>query len=237
MSINPSRRCLPTEDRKQQRSTAETSEHKMQRSAGRPMNAEQTSPFTNAGCRARPRIGLVAPGAQRVAQTRATTLSTATTRCSTVAVAIASTLICAAVTAVAPASASPVYRTTLLATMHTCDFQPVDHAIGRSGAVPLAEITSDHHIATARVDMTAGTPDVHYVVRVIPAPHAVLGCLAGDPSIATGTLNTDEYGMGSTTLHTLIAHGTTGIWLAVDLPAPHSQTPQEFYSSNYIATV
>jgi hypothetical protein len=154
-----------------------------------------------------------------------------------IAVAIAFTTIGATIVLAAPASAAPGYRMILLATMHTCDFQPVDHAMGRSGAEPLAEITTDRHNAAAHIDMTAGTPNVQYVVRLIPAPHAVLGCPAGDPSITTGTLSTDDSGTGSATLQTRIGPGTTGMWLAIDLPSPHSQTPEEFYSSNYIAAV
>lgn len=143
----------------------------------------------------------------------------------------------AALTVAAPAPAFPVHRMLLLATMHTCDFQPVSHAIGRPGAKPLAEITSDGRIVTAHVDMDSGTPDASYVIRVIPAPHAVLGCLAGDPGIATGTLNTDDSGTGSATVQAPISRGTTGAWVAVDLPSAHSQTPTEFYSSNYIAAL
>jgi hypothetical protein len=154
-----------------------------------------------------------------------------------IAVAVTFTTIGATLRLAASASAAGGYRMILLATMHTCDFQPVDHAIGRAGATPLAEITTDRHSASAHIDLTNGTPNVHYVVRLIPAPHAVLGCLAGDPSITTGTLRTDDSGTGSATLQAHLASGTTGMWLAVDLPSTHSQTPAEFYSSNYIATV
>lgn len=125
----------------------------------------------------------------------------------------------------------------LLANMHTCDFQLVTTQLGRTSARPFAEITSDGHIAVAHIDLTNGADDARYVVRVIPAPHATLGCLAGDPSITTGTLVTDAYGSGSVTLQAPIPAGTTGMWLAVDLPSAHSQVPAEFYSSNYIAPV
>ena len=135
------------------------------------------------------------------------------------------------------ASASPTHRMFLLANMHTCDFQLVTTQLGRASAKPFAEINSDGHIVTAHIDLANGADDARYVARVIPAPHAVLGCLAGDPSITTGILVTDAYGSGGVTLRAPIPAGATGMWLAVDLPSAHSQVPEEFYSSNYIATV
>ena len=89
----------------------------------------------------------------------------------------------------------------------------------------------------AHIEMTNGADSAQYVVRMIPAPHAQLGCLAGDRGITTGALATDEFGNGSLTLQAAMSPGTTGVWLAVDLPAAHSQVPREFYSSNYIAAV
>ncbi|WP_234791591.1 hypothetical protein [Mycolicibacterium mucogenicum] len=162
----------------------------------------------------------------------------ATTRAAIARAVVISAAVSATLTTVATsASASPAHRMLLLANMHTCDFQLVTTQLGRASARPLAEITSDGHIAVAHIDVTNGADDAHYVVRVIPAPHAALGCLAGDPSITTGTLVTDAYGSGSVTLQAPIPAGTTGMWLAVDLPSAHSQVPAEFYSSNYIAPV
>ncbi len=156
-----------------------------------------------------------------------------TLRVAAVAAAVSTALTVAA----ASAPAAPAHRMLLLANMHTCDFQLLTTQLGRSGAKPFAEITSDGHTALAHVDLTNGADDARYVVRVIPAPHAVLGCLPGERGITTGTLVTDAFGSGSITLQAPISTGTTGMWLAVDLPSPNSQIPQEFYSSNYIAPV
>lgn len=125
----------------------------------------------------------------------------------------------------------------LLPNMRTCDFQLVTTQLGRTGAKPFAEITSDGHTAVAHIDLSNGADNAQYVVRVIPAPHAVLGCMSGDRGITTGTLFTDAFGSGSTTLQAPISTGTTGMWLAVDLPSPHSQIPQESFSGNYVAPV
>lgn len=152
--------------------------------------------------------------------------------------AAAGALTVAAIAAAATqASASPAHRMFLLPNMHTCDFQLVTTQLGRAGAKSFAEISSDGHSVVAHIDMTNGADSAQYVVRMIPAPRAQLGCLAGDRGITTGTLSTNEFGDGSVTLAAPVSPGTTGVWLAVDLPAAHSQVPREFYSSNYIASV
>ena len=153
------------------------------------------------------------------------------------AVAISAALSAAMTMVATSASASPAHRMFLLANLHTGDFQLVTTQLGRASAKPFAEITSDGRIAVAHIDLTNGADDARYVVRVIPAPHAVLGCRSGDRGITTGTLVTDAFGSGSITLQAPIPAGATGMWLAVDLPSAHSQVPEEFYSSNYIAPV
>jgi hypothetical protein len=133
--------------------------------------------------------------------------------------------------------AAPDYRMALLPTMRACNFQQVEHVSGRTWARPRAEITTAGGVVVARVDITDGASNARYVVRLIPAPHPTLGCLAGDPSITTGAMVTDDNGTGSAMLQSQVASGVTGVWLAVDLPALHSQTPEEFYSSNYVAVL
>lgn len=169
----------------------------------------------------------------------ATSRCIAGTRGRLMAAAMASTIAVAGTGATAAFAepAVPDYRMTLLPTMRACNFQQVDHAIGRSSARPRAEINTAQGTVIAHVDMTAGAPNARYVIRLIPSPHPVLGCLAGDPSVTTGMLSTDGEGTGSATLQSHVAAGVTGVWLAVDLPAQHSQTPEEFYSSNYVAAV
>lgn len=155
-------------------------------------------------------------------------------------VAVMAATIAVIVTCATVASAEPTaagYRMTLLPTMRACNFQQVNHVFGRSWARPRAEITTAGGVVIAHVDMTDGASDARYVVRLIPAPHPMLGCLAGDPSITTGALVTDDNGTGGATLQSRVTSGADGVWLAVDLPAPHSQTPEEFYSSNYVAAV
>lgn len=137
----------------------------------------------------------------------------------------------------APAEAAGTARQTLMSRTYTCDRQPINYMKFRFPAVPTAEITSDGRTATAHIEMLDGARNAQYTVRVIPAPHASLGCLPGDPSIATGALSTDGFGNGSSTVQLSVAPGTSGVWVAVDLPQAHSQSPAEFYSSDFVASV
>ncbi len=143
----------------------------------------------------------------------------------------------AATVAAAPAQAAGTHRMTLMSRTYTCDRQPINYMKFRFPAVPTAEITSDGRTAVAHVEMLDGARNAQYTVRLIPAPHGTLGCLPGDPSIATGALSTDGFGNGSSTVQLSVAPGTSGVWVAVDLPAPHSQSPAEFYSSDFVASV
>ncbi|BBZ56432.1 hypothetical protein [Mycolicibacterium phocaicum] len=137
----------------------------------------------------------------------------------------------------APAEAAGTSRQTLMSRTYTCDRQPINYMKFRFPAVPTAEITSDGRTATAHIEMLDGARNAQYTVRVIPAPHASLGCLPGDPSIATGALSTDGFGNGSSTVQLSVAPGISGVWVAVDLPQAHSQSPAEFYSSDFVASV
>jgi hypothetical protein len=143
----------------------------------------------------------------------------------------------AALAGAAPASAATVHRMTLFTAMYTCDFQHLDYVSFAHPGTSTAEITSDGNTAVAHINMTSGTNDAQYVVRLIPAPHGAMGCQAGDPSITTGALQTDSFGNGSATVQAPVRSGATGMWVAVDLPSAHSQTPSESYSSNFIAPV
>lgn len=152
---------------------------------------------------------------------------------------LAAAAVPAATVFAAPASAAQTQRVLLTATMHSCDYQPVEYAKFAGMPTPvMAEITFDGRTAVARVDMeVGGTANAQYIVRLIPAPHGSFGCHAGDPSIGTATLNTNSGGAGSAIVQTAVTPGTTGVWVSVELPQPNSQAPREFYSSTSIAAV
>jgi hypothetical protein len=44
-------------------------------------------------------------------------------------------------------------------------------------------------------------------------------------------------GQATTTLQDSIRPGTTGVWVFIRQPSPYSQTPAEFYTSDFVASV
>jgi hypothetical protein len=91
-----------------------------------------------------------------------------------------------------------------------------------------SEVIADVQIATA-------IPNTPYDVRVIQMPRSsASGCNAGDPGVIAGVLLTDPAGAGSVTVRGPVASGATGAWMYVTRPGEFSQTPAEFYSSDFV---
>jgi hypothetical protein len=81
-------------------------------------------------------------------------------------------------------------------------------------------------------DASAGAP---YDVRIIEMPRSSAAtCNAGDPGVIAGVLMTDPAGAGSLTLHSTVASGATGAWMFISRPDEFSQTPDEFYTSDFV---
>jgi hypothetical protein len=55
--------------------------------------------------------------------------------------------------------------------------------------------------------------------------------------VAVGSLQTDGAGAGSTTVQGPVDSGATGAWVIVERPAENSQTPAEFYTSGFVASI
>jgi hypothetical protein len=131
-------------------------------------------------------------------------------------------------------AASPMPLTSQL---RACDTTKLHWASATAYARMVADVTSSGSTVTAHVDAATAAPNAQYVVRVIQTPRASNGCAAGDPGVISGVLQTDAAGAGSVTLQGPIAAGKTGAWVAVDLPAEYSQTPTEFYTTEYAASI
>lgn len=134
--------------------------------------------------------------------------------------------------AIASATDSPV---PLLKNYKACDFTQNDHVVARGYGRATAYVSTNSGNVVARVDMNTGVPDTHYDVRIIQTPRASIGCGPGAPGVALGSLTTDAAGAGSTTVQGPIAPGKTGAWVILERAAENSQTPAEFYTSEYIA--
>lgn len=89
----------------------------------------------------------------------------------------------------------------------------------------------------AQVQLIAAEPGAHYNVRMIQSPRTSAGCGSGDVGVSAGGLDTDGSGTGTTTLEAPLAANSTGIWVFVDRPSPHSQTPIDFYTSEMVTPI
>jgi hypothetical protein len=94
-----------------------------------------------------------------------------------------------------------------------------------------SEVIADVQIATA-------IPNTVYNVAIVEMPRSsASGCNPGDPGVIAGTILTDPAGGGSVTVRGPIASGATGAWMYVSRPGEFSQTPDEFYTSDFVVTI
>jgi hypothetical protein len=106
--------------------------------------------------------------------------------------------------------------------------------VGRATA--LVHITGSEVIAD--VVMVTAIPDTAYDVRVIQMPRsAAAGCNAGDPGVIGGVLVTDGTGAGGVSIHSPIVSGATGAWMYITRPGEFTQTPAEFYTSDFVVAI
>jgi hypothetical protein len=119
-----------------------------------------------------------------------------------------------------------------------CDFSTNTH-IGPTGfARPTALVRSTGSDVIADVQIATAIPDTPYDVRVIQMPRSsASGCNAGDPGVIAGVLLTDDGGAGSLTLRGPVASGATGAWMFISRPGEFSQTPAEFYTSDFVVPI
>ncbi|BBZ46824.1 hypothetical protein [Mycobacterium parmense] len=81
-------------------------------------------------------------------------------------------------------------------------------------------------------------PGTHFDVGLIQEPRpAAATCGPGDPGTAFTGLDTDATGSATATVSDTLRPGTTGVWVIVEQPNPHSQNPGEFYTSEFVAPV
>ena len=147
------------------------------------------------------------------------------------------TAVAMALLASSTAVAGAVSPMPLSSQWRACDFTKLKwvSAVGDSRIV--ATVSSSGSTVSAHVDAAQAPPNSFYDVRIIQTPRPSNGCAAGDPGVISGGLQINDAGMGSVTLQGPVASGKTGAWVLVDLPVDNSQTPKEFYTSEYIAAI
>lgn len=119
-----------------------------------------------------------------------------------------------------------------------CDFTSNTFTSARGNGRALARIgPAGRQSVVADVELFTGVPSTRYTARLIQTPRPSLTCSLGDPGVTVAALNTDGAGAGMVTLQAPQLAGTTGAWVFLDRPGEYSQTPTEFYTSDFIATV
>ncbi len=146
-----------------------------------------------------------------------------------------------AVASAAPATEHPAVMSSampLSGKWRACDFTDLKWVPNPGYARPVAHVGTDAAgNVMATVDIATAQPNAVYEVRVIETPRPSSGCAAGAPGVVTSGLQTDAAGAGSVTVVGPVATGATGAWVIVDLPSGSSQTPTEFYTSEFIASI
>jgi hypothetical protein len=119
-----------------------------------------------------------------------------------------------------------------------CDFTDLRWVPAVGDARPVARVGTDGAgSVVATVDIDTALPNTFYDVRVIQTPRPSSGCATGAAGVLTGGLQTNAVGVGSTTVQGPVAKGATGAWVVVERPSGSSQTPAEFYSTEFIAAI
>jgi hypothetical protein len=139
---------------------------------------------------------------------------------------------------VASADASPGAFVPLTPKFRACDFTwATNVATNGTGSGRSVISKSGSNKVVAQVQLVAAQPQAHYNVRLIQSPSPTAGCGAGDAGVTAGGFDTDGSGAGSLTLQSTMSANTTGVWVFVDRPSPHSQTPTDFFTSEIISPI
>lgn len=123
--------------------------------------------------------------------------------------------------------------------LRACDFAPIPDRASQDRATASAVIHNNGGSVSADVRFAEpSAPGAHYEVALIQSPRAASSpCDGPGPGVAVGSLNTDGAGIANTTVSDSLRSGTTGVWVFIRQASPYSQSPQEFYTSDFISKV
>jgi hypothetical protein len=135
----------------------------------------------------------------------------------------------------APAAAEAGTVVPMRSILRACDFTPIPDrsSVDRGTASAVVHVnggavTADIHFAEP------GAPNAHFDVDLIQIPRATnVPCDGPGPGVAVGALNTDGVGIANTTVRESLRSGTTGVWVFIRQASPFSQSPAEFYTSDF----
>jgi hypothetical protein len=139
----------------------------------------------------------------------------------------------------APAVADGGTLIPMRSVLRACDFSRIPGGAAQNSATTSAVIHVTGGSVVAEVYLAdPSRPGTHYDVSLIQAPRpSSAPCDGAGPGVAVAGLDSDGVGQGTTTVRDSIRPGATGVWVFIRRPSPFSQTPAEFYTSDYPAPV
>ena len=162
-------------------------------------------------------------------------LASATTALATVAATISASVIAAGTAAAAPSGPKIVPFASVL---RHCDQTAANFDPVRGVATGYALLSSTQRDVVAEVHLQSAHPGTRYLVTLIQVPRPTSAtCESGDPGVTGGVLDTDAGGNAVATLRGPIQSGATGAWVDVEIPSDHSQSPIEYYTSDFVGPI
>ena len=141
--------------------------------------------------------------------------------------------------AIAPAAADGGTVVPLRGILRACDFSPIPDRSSTNRGTASAVVHAGGGAVSADVHLAEeSAPGAHYDVSLIQVPRAsTAGCDAPGPGVAVGSLDADGAGIAATTVRDSLRSGTTGVWVFIRQASPISQSPAQFYTSDFLAKV
>ncbi|KKE99219.1 hypothetical protein [Mycolicibacterium obuense] len=159
-------------------------------------------------------------------------------RATRAAVATATLLIAAPLFAAVATADDSVVSMPFSEKLRRCDFTQVKYVGGSGYGRPSAQLRVQGGEVIADVEFFTGVPNTAYDLRLIQLPRSsAADCGAGAPGVSATTLFTDGVGTGHATVRGPLMPGATGAWLEMTRPGTFSQKPDEFYTTDLIATL
>jgi hypothetical protein len=138
----------------------------------------------------------------------------------------------------ATASAERATFVSFAQTLRRCDFSNIQYVGATGYGRPTATVYRTGSELSADVQIATAIPNTPYDVRLIQMPRSsAAGCNPGDPGVISAVLWTDGAGAGRVTLRGPVASGATGAWMSITRPGEFSQTPAEFYTSDFVLSI
>jgi hypothetical protein len=139
----------------------------------------------------------------------------------------------------APAAAESGTVVPMRSILRACDFSPIPDLSSTDRGMASAVIHVNGGTVTAEVHLAEpGQPGTHYDVSLIQVPRpSTAPCDVPGPGVAVAGLDSDGAGVANTTVRDGLRSGTTGVWVFIRRASPTSQSPAEFYTSDFPAKV